>query len=130
MLCFILHKCRQLDEEFGPLLMPELTLRPCLTRRFAYRAKMPSRCLLEREFHEAELRLPVRLVETTSAFTTMSLLQTNTAFVAVLPFAVADVCTNQGRATRLALAVTSRSEPYELVTRQGAPVSPGRATAD
>ncbi|WP_408431930.1 type 2 periplasmic-binding domain-containing protein [Paraburkholderia sp. RL18-101-BIB-B] len=77
--------------------MAELTLRPCLTRRFVYRASMPIRCLLEREFHEAGLRLPVRLVETTSDFTTMSLLQTNPAFVAMLPVAVADFCTNQGR---------------------------------
>ncbi|MFL9860406.1 LysR family transcriptional regulator [Paraburkholderia madseniana] len=90
-----------------------------------YRANMPIRLLLEREFHEAGLRLPVHLVETTSAFTTMSLLQTNPTFVTMLPVAVADFCTNQGWATKLALAVTSRSKPYELVTRQGAPVSPG-----
>ncbi|AQH01482.1 LysR family transcriptional regulator [Burkholderia sp. KK1] len=90
-----------------------------------YRANMPIRRLLEREFHDAGLRMPVHLVETTSAFTTMSLLQTNPEFVAMLPVAVADFCTGQGWACRLALPVTSRSEPYELVTRQGAPLSPG-----
>lgn len=90
-----------------------------------YRANMPIRRLLEREFYEAGLRMPVHLVETTSAFTTMSLLQTNPEFVAMLPLAVADFCTGQGWACKLALPVTSRSEPYELVTRQGAPLSPG-----
>lgn len=90
-----------------------------------YRANMPIRRLLEREFYEAGLRMPVHLVETTSAFTTMSLLQTNPEFVTMLPVAVADFCTGQGWACKLALPVTSRSEPYELVTRQGAPRSPG-----
>lgn len=90
-----------------------------------YRANMPIRRLLEREFYEAGLRMPVHLVETTSAFTTMSLLQTNPEFVAMLPVAVADFCTGQGWTCKLALPVTSRSEPYELVTRQGAPLSPG-----
>jgi len=91
----------------------------------AYRANMPIRRLLEREFHDAGLRMPVHLVETTSAFTTMSLLQTNPACVAMLPVTVANFCTGQGWACKLALPVTSRSEPYELVTRQGAPLSPG-----
>ncbi len=50
-----------------------------------YRANMPIRRLLELEFHEAGLRLPVHRVETTLAFTTMSLLQTNRAFVAMSP---------------------------------------------
>lgn len=47
----------------------------------------------------------------------MSLLQTNPAFVAMLPVVVSDICINQGWTTKLALAVTSRSEPYELGTR-------------
>jgi hypothetical protein len=36
-----------------------------------WQSRMPIRRLLEREFHEVGLRLPVHLVETTSAFTTM-----------------------------------------------------------
>ncbi|WP_279635790.1 LysR substrate-binding domain-containing protein [Paraburkholderia silvatlantica] len=94
-------------------------------RRVVYRANMPIRRLLEREFHEAGLRPPLHLVETTSAFTTMSRLQKDPQYVAMLPVAVVDFCTSQGWARKRALHVASRSEPYELVTRRGAPLSPG-----
>ena len=94
-------------------------------RWVVYRANMPIRRLLEREFHEAGLRTPLHLVETTSAFTTMSLLQKDPQYVAMLPVSVVDFCTSQGWAKKLSLQIASRSEPYELVTRRGAPISPG-----
>lgn len=94
-------------------------------RWIVYRANMPIRRLFEREFHEAGLRVPVNLIETTSAFVTMSLLQKNHDFVTILPAAVADFFIEQGWAKKLALPIQSRTEPYELVTRKGAPISPG-----
>lgn len=103
-----------------------LTLADLIDARWiVYRANMPIRRLFEREFDEAGLRVPLHLIETTSAFATMSLLQRNHDFVTVLPAAVADVFTAQGWAKKLALPIKSRSEPYEMVTRQGAPISPG-----
>src|SRR6201996_6854015 len=53
-------------------------------RWVVYRANMPMRMLLEREFREAEIRFPRHLVETTSAFATLSLLLSNPTFVALV----------------------------------------------
>jgi len=47
------------------------------SRWVVYSANMPMRLLLEREFRETNLRFPLHLLETTSAFTTLSLLQRN-----------------------------------------------------
>ncbi|WP_245001993.1 LysR family transcriptional regulator [Cupriavidus pinatubonensis] len=94
-------------------------------RWIVYRANMPIRRLLEREFYDAGLRVPLHLIETTSAFTTMCLLQQNEHFVAMLPTDVADNFTAQGWARTLAVPIGSRSEPYELVTRANAKSSPG-----
>jgi len=94
-------------------------------RWVVYRANMPMRLLLEREFHEAGIRFPVYLLETTSAFATLSLLQKNPSFVALVSIDVAKFCTRHGITCMLPLALASRSEPYELVTRRGAPLSPG-----
>jgi len=94
-------------------------------RWIVYRANMPIRRLLEREFHEAGLRMPQHLIETTSGFATISLLQSKPGFVTMLPASVAGFFVSQGWASELPLSVTSRSEPYELVTRQGASLTPG-----
>lgn len=102
-----------------------LTLKDLADYRWVvYRANMPMRLLLEREFHEANLRFPVHLLETTSAFATLSLLQENPALVALVSTDVADFCATYGFTTTLALPITSRSEPYELVSRKGVPDSP------
>jgi DNA-binding transcriptional LysR family regulator len=93
-------------------------------RWVVYRANMPMRMLLEREFHEADLRFPVHLLETTSAFATLSLLQENPSLVALVSTDVANFCSAYGFTTTLALPITSRSEPYELVSRKGMPDSP------
>jgi hypothetical protein len=51
----------------------ELTLKDLADFRWVvYRANMPMRMLLEREFREAEIRFPLHLLETTSAFATLS----------------------------------------------------------
>lgn len=93
-------------------------------RWIVYSANMPMRLLLEREFHEAGLRFPLYLVETTSAFTTLSLLQRNPAMVASLPIDVARFCASFGIATILPLRLKSGSEPYELVSRHNSVPSP------
>ncbi|WP_277184327.1 LysR family transcriptional regulator [Caballeronia sp. BR00000012568055] len=94
-------------------------------RWVVYRANMPMRLLLEREFHDAGLRFPTNLLETTSAFATLALLQKNPSLVALVSVDVARFCTAHGIVCSLPLTLASRSEPYELVTRRDAPRSPG-----
>lgn len=111
---------------------PNLTLRDLAQFRWiVYRANMPMRLLLEREFHEAGLRFPLHLLETTSAFATLSLIQKNPSFVALVSVDVARFCSMHGLTHTLALPIGSRSEPYELVTRRGVPLAPAaRLLAD
>ncbi len=94
------------------------------SRWVVYSANMPMRVLLEREFHAANLRFPIHLMETTSAFTTLSLLQKNPSFVALMSIDVAQFCTRFGMTCILPLALHSRSEPYQLVTRHGSTLTP------
>ncbi|MGC7411453.1 LysR family transcriptional regulator [Pandoraea pneumonica] len=93
-------------------------------RWLVYRANMPMRLLLEREFHEAGLRFPQHLLETTSALATLSLLQKNLSLVALVSIDVARFVADHGMACILPVKLSSRSEPYELVTRKGLPLSP------
>lgn len=93
-------------------------------RWVVYSANMPMRLLLEREFSEAGLQFPLHLLETTSAFTTLSLLQQNPSLVALLSIDVAQFCTRFGMTAILPLQLHSRSEPYQLVTRRGSILSP------
>ncbi|MGS0895857.1 LysR family transcriptional regulator [Burkholderia stagnalis] len=95
------------------------------TRWIVYRANTPIRRSLEREFNDAGARMPVHPVETTSAFTIMSLLQKSDGFVTILPTEIAQFCIENGWARKLAIRVKSRSLPYEMITRPGAPLSPG-----
>jgi DNA-binding transcriptional LysR family regulator len=95
------------------------------SRWVVYRANMPMRLLLEREFLASGLRFPLYLLETTSAFATLSLLQKNPSFVALVSIDVARFGAEHGVTCMLPLQLASRSEPYELVTRRGAPLSPG-----
>lgn len=59
-------------------------------------ANMPMRRYLEQEFQTHRLRFPTELVETTSAFATLSPLQRNPAFVALLSTEVAQVFSRTG----------------------------------
>jgi len=103
----------------------KLTLHDMAKYRWVvYRANMPMRLLLEREFRDAGIRFPTHLLETTSAFATLALLQGNPSFVALVSIDVAQFFARQEMACILALNLASRSEPYELVTRKGAPLSP------
>jgi DNA-binding transcriptional LysR family regulator len=93
-------------------------------RWVVYRANMPMRLLLEGEFRDCGLRFPQHLLETTSAFATLALLQANPSFVALVSIEVAQFFAHQQMSCILPLTLASRSEPYELVTRKGAPVQP------
>lgn len=93
-------------------------------RWVVYRANMPMRLLLESEFRDCGIRFPQHLLETTSAFATLALLQANPSFVALASIEVAQFFAQQQMSCILPLALTSRSEPYELVTRKGGPVQP------
>jgi DNA-binding transcriptional LysR family regulator len=93
-------------------------------RWVVYRANMPMRLLLEGEFRDCGIRFPQHLLETTSAFATLALLQANPSFVALVSIEVAQFFAHQQMSCILPLALASRSEPYELVTRKGAPVQP------
>jgi DNA-binding transcriptional LysR family regulator len=94
-------------------------------RWVVYRANMPMRVLLEREFHDAGLRFPAHLLETTSAFATLALLKKDPSLVALVSVDVAHFCQAHDMVCMLPLALSSRSEPYEMVTRRNAPLSPG-----
>jgi DNA-binding transcriptional LysR family regulator len=94
------------------------------SRWVVYSANMPMRVTLEREFHDAGIHFPIHLLETTSAFTTLALLQKNPNLVALLSVDVARFCTDFGMTTILPLRLRNASEPYELITRRGAAISP------
>jgi DNA-binding transcriptional LysR family regulator len=103
----------------------KLTLQQLAPYRWVvYRANMPMRLLLEGEFRDCGIRFPQHLLETTSAFATLALLQANPSFVALASVEVAQFFAHQQMSCILPLALASRSEPYELVTRKGAPVQP------
>jgi DNA-binding transcriptional LysR family regulator len=89
-----------------------------------YSANMPMRRLLESEFHQAGLQFPLNLLETTSLFATLSMLQRKPTMVAVLSVDVAQFCTASGMTTILPLSLRSRSEPYFLVKRHDRILSP------
>jgi DNA-binding transcriptional LysR family regulator len=103
----------------------KLTLHQLAPYRWVvYRANMPMRLLLEGEFRACGIRFPQHLLETTSAFATVALLQANPSFVALVSIEVAQFFARQQMSCILPLALASRSEAYELVTRKGGPVQP------
>lgn len=89
------------------------------SRWIVYRANMPMRVRLEREFHDAGIRFPLHLVETTSILATLSLLQHHRDFVALVSIDVAHQCAQHHGIRIMPLAMSSVSDPYELVTRKG-----------
>lgn len=93
-------------------------------RWVVYSANMPMRLLLEKEFHDSGLRFPVKLVETTSAFATLAMLQKNPSMVALLSTDVADFCTSFGITCMLPMQLKSQSEPYYLVSRRDRKLTP------
>jgi len=103
----------------------KLTLQELSPYRWVvYRANMPMRLSLEREYRDCGIRFPQHLLETTSAFATLALLQANPSFVALVSIEVAQFFAHRQMTRILPLALASRSEAYELVTRKGARVPP------
>lgn len=103
----------------------KLTLQELAPYRWVvYRANMPMRLLLEREYSDCGIRFPQHLLETTSAFATLALLQANPSFVALVSIEVAQFFAHRQMTCILPLALASRSEAYELVTRKGTRVPP------
>lgn len=90
------------------------------SRWVVYRAHMPMRRTLEREFFEENLFFPTHLIETTSALATLSLLSHDRDLVALVSDDVADYVCQHGLVSRLPLQLKSRSEPYELIARRNA----------
>lgn len=95
-----------------------------MCRWVVYRANMPMRRTLEREFFEENLFFPTHLIETTSALATLSLLSGNPNLIALVSDDVADYVCQHGMVSRLPLRLKSRSEPYELISRRNAQKNP------
>ena len=87
-------------------------------------ANMPMRRLLEREFNEYGLQFPTNLVETTSAFATMSLMRHSHQMVALLSTDVGNFFSQSAAVRVLPVTLRTRSEPYMLVTRWDRTESP------
>ncbi|MHA6298585.1 LysR family transcriptional regulator [Devosia sp. CAU 1758] len=87
-------------------------------------ANMPMRRLLEREFNEYGLQFPTNLVETTSAFATMSLMRHSHQMVALLSTDVGNFFSQSAAIRVLPITLRTRSEPYMLVTRLDRTESP------
>ncbi|MEN5299548.1 LysR family transcriptional regulator [Brucella sp. TWI559] len=88
------------------------------SRWIVYTASMPMRLSLEQEFRQSGLTIPTALLETRSALTTMSLMQSDINTVALLSSDVAAFFVNFGMACILPMHLRSKSEPYEVITRQ------------
>jgi DNA-binding transcriptional LysR family regulator len=84
---------------------------------------MPMRLTLEQAFREAGLGFPQYPIETSSTFTTLSLLAQDPSLVAVMPTDVARMPVDHGILIALPLTLAARSEPLEIVTRHGASLS-------
>ncbi|MCY1556995.1 hypothetical protein D9M68_938020 [compost metagenome] len=82
------------------------------------------RVVLEREFSEAALEFPRYPLETSSTFTMLSLLQEDPSLVAVMPNSIASSSEGFGLLRRLPLELQSRNEPYAIIHRRGADLSP------
>lgn len=90
------------------------------SRWIVYTAAMPMRVSLEQEYRQAGLPFPRTLVETRSAFTTISLIQCNPHYVALVSSDVAAFLSNFGLARTLAMQLRSKSEAYEVIRLRGA----------
>jgi len=69
------------------------------------------------------LSFPQYPIETSSTFTTLSMLMQDPDLLAVMPWDVARMALDHGMLVRLPLQLKSRSEPYEVVTRVGVELS-------
>ncbi|MGX1100924.1 LysR family transcriptional regulator [Amorphus sp. MBR-141] len=87
-------------------------------------ANMPMRRYLEREFDDAGIQFPMNVVETTSAFAVMSVIQRNRSTIALLSTDAAEFFAAFGMITILPITLKTRSEPYYLVTHRDRTLPP------
>ncbi|BAQ44786.1 MULTISPECIES: LysR family transcriptional regulator [Methylobacterium] len=97
------------------------------SRWIVYTAMMPMRISLEQEYREAGLAFPRTLVETRSAFATMSLLHSSPNYIALLSSDVAAFFVDLGAARTLNFRLRSKSQAYEVITRRKTPLPPAAA---
>ena len=83
----------------------------------------PSRQLFEGALADQGLSCPVSLVETTSIFTTLQLLEAS-EMLAVLPSSAVDTFVEQDQLAKLPLDFSRRIEDYGVLTRRGEQPSP------
>lgn len=88
-----------------------------------YPSRMPLRALLEREMTDAGMALPSNFIETASTFATAALLRRSPDLVALLPEEVCHFFSSQKLLRTLPIALTSRTQPFGVVTRAGGRLS-------
>ncbi|AYN11456.1 LysR family transcriptional regulator [Pseudomonas putida] len=93
-------------------------------RWVVYPANMPMRQALERELSEAGVAVSRYPLETFSTFATFMLLEDDPTLVAVIPRAVAAFAEQRGLLVSLAVPLRALSEPFGIVHRVAAPLSP------
>lgn len=91
----------------------------------AYPVNTPMRRTLERELSDAGIEVPRYPLETASAFATLTMLQETPDLVAVVPRAVAEFGERFGMLVRLPVPMRALEDPYGVITRAGAHLSPG-----
>lgn len=91
----------------------------------AYPVNTPMRLALERALADAGIEVPRYPIETASTFAALTMLQANPELVAVIPHEVATFGEQFGLVARLPLTIPPLDEPYGVVTRAGAHLSPG-----
>lgn len=105
--------------------LKELTLKDLEKSRWVlYPADMPMRKLIEREFHENSISIPLYPIETASAFTTITMMQTDHKLVALMSKDAATPFIQNGMICKLGINIQSRSEEYELITLKDSPREP------
>jgi DNA-binding transcriptional LysR family regulator len=82
----------------------------------------PSRQIIEQEFGEAGTRTPSDIVECSSIFATLQLVQKSDA-VTILPESVVGDHLAAGLLVRLPIAVGKRLPGFGILTRRGEPLS-------
>ncbi len=84
-----------------------------------YPSTLPIFAVLEREFRQAGLSMPINPTETSSPLATMLMLKEDPQLVALMSEATMQFCINHGIACQLPLQISSKHEDYGIVTRHG-----------
>lgn len=96
----------------------------CAHRWVLYPSRMPAQRLLERELMEQGLEMPAHLIEASSTFVTILLLNADPGLVSLVSYETAEIFAAKGLLSMLPVTIRARTEPYELVTRRGYTLPP------